>query len=455
MPRACSACVEFLARHCGLDVAARDSKRRTPLHVAVSGHHTAAVRWLLEVGASPKAADVDGKTPLLIAGSLPADDPLRLLFANNAALPLAPSAPVVLTAAAASAARAGADAAGAGGDPVDSPAALPPPGHGVAHNAVFLHWETPPLPPAGQALAEFQVQHSAKWTIGWVDAAIATAPPADAPAGSSSAGSSVSTAHCAACIVGLAPATTYAFRARARNANGWGPWSAKSDDVVTAPAPPPAAAVAAASAASAASASASHAHARGGGAGPSGPTTLPSAAVEAASAGDIDALAGLAAAAAAASSASGAAEGGASGAPSSPALLRMVDDVHWRSVLHYACASGMPCSLGPCAPACTPLPAAPFSYCRPRGPRICRAVGDRTGGQHRSAGPPRRDAAAPRRCRGCARARHARPSLAHRASSPSPTPLQATSASLSAWLLRALTRAPATGRASPRSTTRL
>jgi ankyrin repeat protein len=64
----CSPCVEWLAVQCGLDVMARDSKRRTPLHLAVSGAHAPAVRWLLEAGgANAKATDADGKTPAALA----------------------------------------------------------------------------------------------------------------------------------------------------------------------------------------------------------------------------------------------------------------------------------------------------------------------------------------------------------------------------------------------------
>jgi ankyrin repeat protein len=52
---------------CPPDLHAKDSSEKTPLHLAVSHRHPAAVHALLNHGADTDARDAQGRTPLHLA----------------------------------------------------------------------------------------------------------------------------------------------------------------------------------------------------------------------------------------------------------------------------------------------------------------------------------------------------------------------------------------------------
>ncbi|XP_048548182.1 poly [ADP-ribose] polymerase tankyrase-1-like [Triticum urartu] len=54
----------YLVQDLGIPVDALSDERETPLLLAATFGHTATAAWLLERGASPRATDVDGETPL-------------------------------------------------------------------------------------------------------------------------------------------------------------------------------------------------------------------------------------------------------------------------------------------------------------------------------------------------------------------------------------------------------
>jgi hypothetical protein len=285
-------------------------------------------------------------------------------FCSDAALPPAPLAPTLIPEDAAS----GNAAAGSAEVPPDeadmgatSEVLLPPPGYGAASSSVFLRWDCPPLPPAGHAPVEFQVQQSAKWALGWVDSTLTTVASAGAAPASAS-----STAQPRACVSGLQPATVYTFRVRSRNSNGWGPWSAKSEEFATTAAvvaPPPAPTAAASQQQQQPAAPPAPPVEP-----PPAPTTLTQAAMDAAATGNLTALRAIYDAPAAAQPESAEATASAAEAPAEPSpaadaagsttatsaseesaqllphqgndLLRVIDPTHWRTVLHFAAHSG-------------------------------------------------------------------------------------------------------------------
>lgn len=61
----------------GADLEARDSKENTPLHYAAGYGRVAAVRLLLEAGASTAAENESGKTPLQVVEGTPPQNPVR------------------------------------------------------------------------------------------------------------------------------------------------------------------------------------------------------------------------------------------------------------------------------------------------------------------------------------------------------------------------------------------
>lgn len=134
--------------------------------------------------------------------------------------------------------------------------ALPHPCHGATHHRVFIRWEEPHVPPCGLPVHEYQVQAAVKpmsvmFAPSWKDAtlvgvtggngtkattAASSDDTTDAPSTAAPAAGEVtssSTPYPFACVTGLQPSTTYNFRVRARNGNGWGQWSGVSKDMAT------------------------------------------------------------------------------------------------------------------------------------------------------------------------------------------------------------------------------
>ncbi len=255
------------------DPKAGDARKRTPLHLAVVGSHDAVVRWLLDTcGADPKAGDADNKTPVALATTFaaapnapPGAARVKELLAAALAVPPPPSAPVPMTAeevASSKQADATETPAGEGGEGA-APAATAATAAAAtaaptAHDRAWLRWEAPHQPPAGLPVLAYSVQAAPKWGMsGFKDVQLllsasssptAAAPAEDgAPAAESGesasaaagtgAGTAATTSLASACVVGLSPATTYTFRVRARNANGWGQFGAASKEVSTLAAP--------------------------------------------------------------------------------------------------------------------------------------------------------------------------------------------------------------------------
>lgn len=237
---------EYLHTTFGMDVRIPDAKGRTPLHLATAAQHAPVVHWLLAHGAIPTVADSDGKSALAVAQLLntsatasggtpsPALQQILQYLADAAAPPAAPTALQVLTLAEASdiadfqKERAPSSASGAetlsrsvSESVAALPESLPPPGFGITPTWIFLRWDAPPLPSTGVAPHEYAVQVSTKWALGWKDADILLTSDVGAAPHSASV-----TPHTYCCVAGLAPNSTYLFRVRARNANGWGPVSA-------------------------------------------------------------------------------------------------------------------------------------------------------------------------------------------------------------------------------------
>jgi ankyrin repeat protein len=294
------AAAEVVALGLPLDPCAKDSKSRQPLHLATAGAHDTVVQWLLERGCSPLAEDADKKTPIVLATALVASGVANALLARiqaylaTASSPpeSAPGPPRLLT-------EQDARRLAGGVEGAMLPSLLAP-GCGATAESVFVHWATPAPAPAASPVLEYQVQWQPKkgLSLTWHTATLqmvahtpgsAAAPAATAGSSKSNSGSSHSsssgsilldsigatpssdsvqqqpqqqwivldkasaaktvsiiqapaTAHSYACVVGLQPSTVYSLRVRARNANGWGPWSARSDDICTAAAAPASAA---------------------------------------------------------------------------------------------------------------------------------------------------------------------------------------------------------------------
>lgn len=75
--------VQFYVDH-GVDVNAQDGSGTTPLHYAVEGNNTAAVKILLEAGADPNIADREGVTPFDNAFGRINLDIIEILLKNGA-----------------------------------------------------------------------------------------------------------------------------------------------------------------------------------------------------------------------------------------------------------------------------------------------------------------------------------------------------------------------------------
>ena len=276
----------------GLDVKAVDSKNRTPLHMAVVGGHDTLVKWLLEQGANPKAADADGKTALLLAqalsrGSGGSSERIKEYLANNVAVPQAPaSGPSLLTDSEYN------DLLGYKTQVMDADGILdnnvtssPLPSASLPlaslPTRLYVKFDPPSFLPGAFRTVEYQLQvmqSSSKSTWGltsaWKDVQLlsgpltgatsasalstlfstSTTPPssidpfADAISPSTDAllspvlGTpviekaetfSATTTTTSACITGLSPATAYVVRVRAKNVHGFSTWSPSSKDMST------------------------------------------------------------------------------------------------------------------------------------------------------------------------------------------------------------------------------
>ena len=325
---------QWLLEQAGADVNSEEGKGRTPLHLATSASSAPLVAYLLHAGADPRRVDKAGDTPEKLARSmvasracpqgLPAAEKVRDLLASALAPPSAPpSAPSLLSAD---------DAAELGAD-----ALLPPPGYGRAGDRVYVRWAQAEGGP-GCPCTEYGLQWAPRGGMlslsqAWKDAALAE--------GGSSSSSSAATAHTFACLTALPPATHINLRVRARNSNGWGPWSHKSEDLLTAEAAASAPAGAAAAGAAAVP-SANVAAGEGEASSPSAasaasapPTAPPAPAgppldvalIDAVLAGDTEALVQL------------------TQPPASLAALAGLDTANSRTLVHHAASSGQLGSL--------------------------------------------------------------------------------------------------------------
>lgn len=283
----------------GLDVKAVDSKNRTPLHMAVVGGHETLVKWLLELGANPKAADADGKTPLLLAqslnrGSSGSPERVKEYLANNVSAPQAPpSGPTLLTDAEyndllgyktqgiddileSNTALSSAASSSISLATLSTPLASLP-------TRLYVKFEPPPFLPGAFRAVEYQLQvmqSSSKSTWGltsaWKDVQLLSGPLNGGTASSSSSISSLfnsapnpasvdpfadaiapssdsslspvlnvstveafssTTTMTTACLTGLTPSTAYVVRVRAKNAHGVSAWGPNSKDMSTAAMP--------------------------------------------------------------------------------------------------------------------------------------------------------------------------------------------------------------------------
>ena len=250
----------------GLDIKNCDNKKRTPLHFATVQSHEIVVKWLLENGADPRAADADGKTPITLAAGIVANasssasnlasmNRVKELISNAISPPTPPSVPVLLTKE--QAIKLGllppsADDTTTPNENNDTtntteksenndttekfPSGLPLPAFGTTPDRIFIQWEAPHQPPAGLPTTEYQVQSAPKWGIGgWKEAVLAAVviPSTGSTTATTDEKSGSTTPYTYACITGLNPSTAYTFRVRAKNANGWGSYCNGSKDIST------------------------------------------------------------------------------------------------------------------------------------------------------------------------------------------------------------------------------
>jgi len=226
--------VVWLVESAGVDINAGNDKGRTPLHLAVAASSTILVTYLLNAGADARKADKEGMTPAALSRGIAAGasgvtaqagaDDVRDILSSALSPPTAPAnPPVILTA---NGAQELAD-----GDGQSAP--LPPPGWGKEGDRVYVRWAHAQSglgsPPTTEYALQFAASRSSLMSLGvtWKDCIIY-----EGASSSPTVSSTTSRTH--ACLGGLLPGTGYVFRVRGRNANGWGSWTGKSDEIITA-----------------------------------------------------------------------------------------------------------------------------------------------------------------------------------------------------------------------------
>ena len=228
-------CVEWLVASGNADPNSTDTRGRTPLHLAVAGSHAPLASWLIRAGADPRAPDSDGKTPFALAQALASSASAASVVSStnvvdvlNIAMapPSPPGAPSRLTA----------DQAESLGMTLKLPQI-----DNVNNTSirVWLRWAEPDTPLSGMHAEAYSLQFtpvksSSFFGVGVTaprDATLVTINDDDNNVIIETHGSE--TNDIAACIDTLTPATAYTFRVRARNQNGWGQYSAKSEEIST------------------------------------------------------------------------------------------------------------------------------------------------------------------------------------------------------------------------------
>jgi len=220
----------------GLSVATKDLKKRTALHLAVVNSFPDTVRFLLDAGGDPSAADATGKSAISLSAGIMASGPpaggpaehVRDLITAASSPPPPVLAPAVLTlSTAGELGLLGGGGEAEEGEVQDSQLArLPEPGYGVGATRAWVRWEAPETPPAGKPALEYSLQWAgrmqARMGIGWTDATLLLEgqPPAS------------STPATYACVSGLPPSSSVSIRVRARNALGWGAYG-KAEEIST------------------------------------------------------------------------------------------------------------------------------------------------------------------------------------------------------------------------------
>lgn len=196
----------------GCDAALPDEHGRTCLHFAVGGNFHEITMWLLQdVKVPANIRDNTGTSPLDIANmaahrTQAVSSPAVQFLRRATKPPNAPSVPRLMSA---------------------------------SHTALRVAWDAPASEVPEPPLLEYELQYGQKWSLsGWEVAKNGGKP----------------LTLCTLFITELEPDTNYVTRVRARNSNGWGPWSDSSEAMITdnsrtakaaaAPPPPPSAAAA-------------------------------------------------------------------------------------------------------------------------------------------------------------------------------------------------------------------